>query len=353
MKHVLSAGALALTLSLIGGISAAPTANAEVVKEPDTLTIVWLPNDSSDVLATMRDEFAKAIAKATGKKVETKLTTDYAIALAALDNGTAQIGWTGAAEYLTSHARNPKLIPLVVNTGPSGTLKDALYYSRLVVKKDDEKQYQADGVLGIDNIVGKRMSFVSTSSSSGFNMPAAAIVGQFEKQEKWKQLKMEDLTQGGSGRFFRQVMFGGSHQLSLVNVLTGRSDVSAVCDFLVTAYVDLVSGTDNTVGAVYAVKKDAGAPFSSVAGKEFVIIKSIPVLNPPVEVNSAYLSEKTMKQIADVLSSDEVANNPNIFAPTNNKSSDFQRPARFVKVTDSWYDPMRKVLGIEPPNVGN
>ena len=353
LKHILSAGAFALTLSLIGGVSTAPTASAQTVKEPDTLTIAWLPNDSSDVLASMRDEIAKAIAKATGKKVENKLTTDYAIALTALDNGTAQISWTGAAEYITTHARNPKLIPLVVNTGPSGTLKDALYYSRLVVKKDDEKQYQADGILGIDNIVGKRMSFVSTSSSSGFNMPAAAIVAKFGKQEKWKQLKMEDLTQGGSGRFFRQVMFGGSHQLSLVNVLTGRSDVSAVCDFLVTAYVDLVSGTDNTEGAVYVVKKDAGAPFTAVQGKEFVIIKSIPVLNPPIEVNSAYLSEKTMKAIADVLTSDEVANNPKIFAPTNSKSSDFQRPARFVKVTDSWYDPMRKVLGIEPPNVGN
>lgn len=347
LKHVLSASALALTLSLIGGVWAAPTANAATVKEPDTLTIVWLPNDSSDNVATMRDEFAKVIAKATGKKVENKLTTDYAIALAALENGQAQIGWTGAAEYLTSHARNPKLIPLLVNSGPSGTLKDALYYSRLVVKKDEEKKYQADGQFNIDNIVDKRMSFVSTSSSSGFNMPAAAILGQFGKQEKWKSLKMEDLAQGGRGHFFKQVMFGGSHQLSLVNVLTGRSDVAAVCDFLVAPYVKLVSGTDNTAGAVYTIKKDAGAPFTAVQGKEFVVIKSIPVLNPPIEVNSEYLSEKTMKAIADVMSSDAVANNPKIFAPAGSKNSDFQRPARFVKISDAWYDPMRKVLGMK------
>jgi len=347
MKHVLSAGALALTFALSGAVTAASTANAESAKEPDTLTVVWLPNDSSDTVATMRDEMARVIAEATGKKVVNKLTTDYAIALAALENGQAQIGWTGAAEYLTSHARNPKLIPLLVNSGPSGTLKDALYYSRLVVKKGEENQYQADGVLGIENIGGKRMSFVSTSSSSGFNMPAAAIVGQFGKQDQWKNLKMEDLAQGGQGRFFKQVMFGGSHQLSLVNVLTGRSDVAAVCDFLVAPYVDLVAGKDNTAGAVYAVKKDAGAPFSAVRGKEFVVIKSIPVLNPPIEVNSEYLSEKTMKAIADVLSSDAVANNQKIFAPAGSKYSDFQTPARFVKISDAWYDPMRKVLGVK------
>lgn len=347
MKHILSASAVALTLSLIGGALSASAAKAATVKEPDTLTIVWLPNDSSDTVASMRDELAKVIAKATGKKVVNKLTTDYAIALAALDNGTAQIGWTGAAEYLSSHARNPSLIPLVVNSGPSGTLKDALYYSRFVVKKSNAEKYQKDGVFNIDNIVGKRMSFVSTSSTSGFNMPAAAILGQFTKQAKWKNLKKEDLAQGGPGHFFKQVMFGGSHQLSLVNVLAGRSDVSAVCDFLVAPYVKLESGKDNTAGAVYMVKKDAGAPFTGVRGKEFVIIKSIPVLNPPIEVNSAYLTKKTMKQIADVLSSDAVANNPKIFAPKGSKASDFERPARFVKISDAWYDPMRSVLGIK------
>lgn len=344
IKHVLSASALALTL--IGSISVAATARAETVKEPDTLTIAWLPNDSSDTLSGMRDEIAKAISKATGKKVENKLTTDYAIAIAALENGQAQIGWFGANEYLTSHARDPKVIPLVVNTGPSGTLKDALYYSRFVVLKGNEKQYETDGHFGIGNIVGKRMSFVSSNSTSGFNMPAAAIVGQFKSDPKWSKLTFEDLQQGGDGHFFKQVMFGGSHQLSLVNALTGRADVAAVCDFLVVNYVKLVSGTDNTAGAVYEIRKDAAAPFTSLGGKQFVIIKSIPVLNPPVEVNSGYLTEKTMKEITDALTSDAVAKNPKIF-PTDGKGSDFQAPARFVEVTDAWYNPMRKVLGIK------
>lgn len=346
LKQILSTSVMALAITLFAGFSAASIANAGTVEEPDILTIVWLPNDSSDTLAGMRDEIANAISEATGKKVVNKLTTDYTIALAALENGQAQIGWTGAFEYLSTHARHPELIPLAVNTGPSGTLKDSLYYSRFVVKKGNEDQYKSGGDYSIDNIVGKRMSFVSTSSTSGFNMPAAAILGKFGKEDKWKHLTKDDLAEGGSGKFFSNVMFGGSHQLSLVNVLTGRSDVSAVCDFLVASNVDLVSGTDNTEGAVYKVKQGADAPFTAVGGKEFVIIKSIPVLNPPFEVNSNYLTKKTMDEITEALTSDKVANNPKIFAPTGVKGSDFQRPARFLKVTDAWYDPMRKVLGI-------
>jgi len=347
IKHILSTSAMTLTITLFASLSTAPMAHAETVKDPDTITIAWLPNDSSDAQSAMRDEIAKAIARATGKRVENKLTTDYTIAIAALENGQAQIGWFGPNEYLTSHAKHPEVVPLVVNTGPSGTLKDSLYYSRFLVKKGNEGRYESHGEYNIDKIAGERMSFVSVSSSSGFVMPAAAILSQFTKESKWKNLTKEGLTQGGDDKFFKQVMFAGSHQLSLVNVLTNRSDVSAVCDFLVDGYVTLVSGTDNTEGAVYKVKQGADAPFSALGGKEFVIIKSIPVLNPPFEVNSNYLSKKTMEQITDVLSSDEVANNPKIFAPAGAKGSDFQRPARFVKVTDSWYDPMRKVLGIK------
>jgi phosphonate transport system substrate-binding protein len=336
---------LSLMTAVVSSAFSMPAAAA--VTEPDTITIAWLPNDSADAMAGMRDEIAKAISQATGKKVENKLTTDYTIAIAAIENGDAQLGWFGANEYLVSHAKHPEVVPLVVNTGPSGTLKDALYHSRFVVKKGNEAQYKSGNSYGIDNIAGKRVSFVSTSSTSGFVMPAAAIVSHFKKNAKWKHLSNEELAQGGSGKFFKQVMFGGSHQLSLVNALTDRSDISAVCDFLVAANVDLVSGKDNTEGAVYKVKQGADAPFTAVGGKEFVIIKSIAVLNPPVEVNSKFLSKKTMDAIAKVLTSDEVANNPKIFAPAGVKGSDFQRPARFVKVTDSWYDPMRKVLGIK------
>src|SRR5262245_41092857 len=155
--------------------AAAPAGN---VKEPDTLTIAWLPNNSNDDAKAVRDEVASVIAKATGKKVENKLTTDYAIAISALETGSAQLGWFGPYEYLTSHAKNPDIVPLVVESGNSGTLKDSLYYSRLLVKKGTEDQYKSGGAYDIDNIAGKRVSFVSTSSTSGFNMPATVILAK-------------------------------------------------------------------------------------------------------------------------------------------------------------------------------
>lgn len=315
------------------------------VKDPDTITIAWLPNNSGDNQKEFRAEFDKVIADATGKKVADKLTTDYNVAIAALDSGDAQLGYFGPYEYLTGHAKNPKIVPLVVQSGNSGTLNDALYYSRLLVKKGNENQYNSGSGYSLDNIVGKKISFVSTSSTSGFNMPAQAILGYFGKEDKWKNLTKDDLMQGGSGKFFNQVIFSGSHQLSLVNLLNGKADISAVDDLDVAQYVTLTSGTDNQPGAVYTVKKDAIAPFNTVAGAQYVVIKSIPVQNTPIEANSAFLSQKTMDTITNALLSDKVTSDPKIFAPKGSAGL-FVQPRKFLKVDDSWYNSMRKVLGL-------
>lgn len=223
MKGVSRFLAVLLSTSLVACTLLAGSASAaSSIKEPDTITLTWLPNNSGDNQKAMRAEFDKIIANATGKKVQDKLTTDYNIAIAAIDSGDAQMAWLGPFEYMTGHARNPHIVPLVVESGDSGTTQDALYHSRLLVKKGNEGQYKSSDGYSIDNIAGKRISFVSTSSTSGFNMPSSAILANFHKQERWKGLTRDDLMQGGAGKFFRQVMFSGSHQLSLANLLMGK-----------------------------------------------------------------------------------------------------------------------------------
>jgi phosphonate transport system substrate-binding protein len=339
---LLLVGALLLS-SLLAGCAAKTSTAAN---QPDTITIAWTPNNASDNQQQFRAEFDKVIANATGKKVQDKLTTDYNIAMAALDSGDAQLGYFGPFEYMTEHAKDPKIIPLVVASGPSGTLSDALYHSRLLVKKGNEGQYKSGNGYALDNLAGKRISFVSTSSTSGFNVPATAIAGYFSKQDKWKSLTKDDLMQGGNGKFFSQVIFAGSHQLSLYSLLTDKADVAAVDDIDVAGYVELAQGTDEAPGAVYNIKKGADDPFSTLGGSQFVVIDSIPILNTPIEANSTVLSQATLDKITQALVSDQVTNDPLIFAPKNNSYGIFSQPDRFLKVDDAWYNPLRQALGM-------
>ncbi|MGN0350951.1 MAG: phosphate/phosphite/phosphonate ABC transporter substrate-binding protein [Roseburia sp.] len=313
----------------------------------DVITIVWYPNESADTYAEIREEVGKLITQATGKEVEQQLTTDYAIAIEALANGTATVGCAWGAEgYIQAQNSNPAVKALFTNSGESGTLDDAMYYSYLAVNEEDAKDYADGSSYSIENIVGKRMSFVSNSSTSGFKVPTNSIIAKFSETSDWSDLTVDDLVEGGDDYFFSEVLFGGSHQGSAFNLLSGKCDVAAFCDTEIDPYASVVSGEEKQVGSVYEVNADADAPFDTVGGEKFTVIASTPVMNGPFVYNSEVLSPEDAQAILDLFTSDEVTNNSLIFYPEDGEVTGMYKKsgdAHFVAVEDAWYDPIRNM----------
>lgn len=334
---------LAFVMIVAAGCSS--SANSEGGSK-DTLTIAWLPNESGADLEGARDEIGKVIAEKTGMEVEHQTTTDYIVAIEAIANGNADMAFLGAQGFIEAHNKNDKVLPLVVPTGPSGTLDDAVYHSWLATEKANADQYKDGEEFAIDNIQGKKFSFVSNSSTSGFKVPSTGIVDYFSQKDEFKDLTAEDLLEGGSDKFFSEVLYGGSHQGSAVNLLSGKSDVSAFCDTCVNNYVELAEGDENTAGAVYKVKDDAAEPFNTVAGKEFSLISVTPVLNAPFVINTENINEELQAELLEIMTSDDIANNEKVFIPEDSEFSGlFSKTAdeRLVKVENSWFDPIREL----------
>ncbi|MFC0272382.1 PhnD/SsuA/transferrin family substrate-binding protein [Metabacillus herbersteinensis] len=345
---------LVLMVLIVAMISAACSAGSESTASgseaggkagsKETLTIAWYPNESGADLKDARDHIGKIIEDATGKKVEHKTTTDYIIAIETLASGNADIAFMGAQGYIEANAKNEKVQPLVVSSGVSGTLDDAVYHSWLSVKNGNEEPYKDGEGFSIDNIAGKDFSFVSNSSTSGFKVPSEGIVSHFSQKDEYKDLTADDLLEGG--KFFNEVLYGGSHQGSAVNLLTGKADVAAFCDFCVANYVELADGEENTPGATYKVKDDAAEPFNTIPGEEFKIISVTPVLNAPFAVNTENVSEEDHKALVEAFTSDEVANNEKIFVPEDSELSGLFSKTdkeRFLEVEDKWFDPIREL----------
>ncbi|GFZ79913.1 phosphonate ABC transporter substrate-binding protein [Paenibacillus marchantiophytorum] len=350
MKKVLTL-VISLTLAaVIAGCASKAGEGAKAdapVKTKDTITIAWYPNESGADLKDARDELGKVIETATGKKVEHKTTTDYIIAIEAIASGNADIAFMGPQGYIEANAKNKKVQPLVVMSGESGTLDDAVYYSWLNVKKGEEEAYKSGSSFSINNIAGKKISFVSNSSTSGFKVPSAGIVSYFSKMDKYKSLTADDLIQGGKDKFFSEVLFGGSHQGAAVNLLTGKADIAAFCDTCVGNYVELSSGTANKPGAVYKVKQGAAEPFNTLIGKEFSLISVTPVLNSPFAINTSTISADDQKKLKDAFISDIVTKNPKINLPKDSKESGmFKQKSgkeKFLTVEDAWFNPVREL----------
>lgn len=142
------------------------------------------------------------------------------------------------------------------------------------------------------------------------------------------------------------MLYGGSHQGSAVNLLSGKADVAAFCDTCVNNYVEFVEGDENRPGAIYRVKDDAAEPFNTVTGKEFTLISVTPVLNAPFAINTENVDEELQKQLLEIMTSDEIANNEKVFVPEDSEFSGlFKKTAdeRLVEVDDSWFDPIREL----------
>ncbi len=342
MRFLIVLLVVTLALSACGAGSSGTAANPN-----SPIIIAWLPNESGAELKDAREAIGAVVSETLGRPVEHRTTTDYLIAVEALANNTAHLGFFGAEAYVQAHDKNNKVIPLVIPSGADGRLETAVYYSWLAVARGQEGNYQENGVFKIDNIQGKRFSFVSSSSTSGFRVPSATIIKYFSKQEKWKNLTTDELIEGGANKFFSEVLFGGSHQGSAVNLLSGKADVAAFCDACVANYVELVSGEANKPGAVYRVLNNAAEPFDKFPGAEFVIIASTPVINAPFVANSSMLTADEIKRLQDVLTSDAVANNPRIFATKAEIDAGFKplfrktKDERFLVVDDSFFNPIR------------
>ncbi|MDO6447709.1 PhnD/SsuA/transferrin family substrate-binding protein [Oceanobacillus profundus] len=336
-------GMLALVLVMLAACSGG-TASGEDGEVDDVIDIVWYPNESGNDMKSSRDEIGRVIEEATDKEVEHHLTTDYAIAIETLVNNNADVAFMGAVGYIEAKNGNDAVEPLVVPSGESGTLDDAIYYSWLAVNVDEQDNFKVDGEFSLDTIADKPFSFVSNSSTSGFVVPSSGIIEHFSEQEEYADLTGEDLMEGGP--LFSQVLFGGSHQGSAVNLLNNSAEVAAFCDTCVENYVELVEGEANTPGAVYRVKDDAAEPFNTVAGKEFVLMSVTPVLNAPFAANMDVLGQEDFDILQELFSSDEIANNEQIFVPEDSGESGLffkSGEERFIPVEDSWFDPIREL----------
>ncbi|AXI10868.1 PhnD/SsuA/transferrin family substrate-binding protein [Oceanobacillus sp. 143] len=344
MKKKWSLFVMLITFAVLLAACSEDSEDAGAAEVDDVINIVWYPNESGNDMKSSRDEIGRVITEATGKEVEHQLTTDYAIAIETLINNNADLAFMGAQGYIEAKNGNDAVTPLVVPSGESGTLEDAIYYSWLAVNVDEQDNYKVEGEFSLDTIAGTNFSFVSNSSTSGFVVPSSSILAHFNEQEEYADLVQEDLMEGGP--LFEQVLFGGSHQGSAVNLLNGNADVAAFCDTCVENYVEVAEGDANTVGAVYKVKDDAAEPFNTVTGKEFTLMSVTPVLNAPFAANIDVLGQEDFDTLQELFTSDEVADNEKIFVPEDSGESGlFFKSAdeRFVEAEDSWFDPIREL----------
>ncbi|MFD1670507.1 phosphate/phosphite/phosphonate ABC transporter substrate-binding protein [Agrilactobacillus yilanensis] len=335
-------GLTLLTFGIVTGCSNQSSASSsDSNKSSDKITVVFYPSESAKVLTTSRDELKKQIHEATGKQVDIQTTTDYNVAIEAISSGKAQLAFMGADGYIQAHARNKKVLPMMIQSGEKGTKEGASYRSYLMVPKDKADEYKKNGEYSIDKVKGSRISFVSATSTSGFAVPTDEIQKHFKLKNK------DDLSEGG--KFFSKVLYGTSHPGSAVNLLKGDVDVAAFDDIDLEPFMKVSEGSYDKVGSTFVVKDNAEAPFTDFHGKEVVDISVLPVQNGPLVANTATLSEKDRKAVLERFTSSKVSDNPKLLGKEDAKTATLWKKTtdqtKLIAVDDAWYQPTHELIG--------
>lgn len=238
MKKLLPAALSALALTTACLSPAAAQEAADGSKE-HPLRVLLIPADGGTETGTKADyaPVFNAISRTTGLHFDLKVGQSYGAVVEGMCNQLADIAFLGPVSYVQAHKRGcAQLLAVSVEKGSS------TYYAGLFAKADSP-------IRTLQDLKGKRVSFGDVNSASSFTFQIAMML----------DAGMDPARDLGA------IRMTGSHANSLAALTQGQVDAAALS---FDSYEK-------------AVQQGAVDPKTTK-----VIVKSIPIPNPPLALNS-------------------------------------------------------------------
>ena len=259
---------------------------------PNKLVFAYLPNEEAadGEMKKGRDMLMKDMSEYLKIPVDIVICEDYNAVIETMRNKKVQIASFGPFSYIIAHSRSKAESICVSATDPA----NAFYYSYLI-------SHVSTGIKTMQDIKGKRMSFVDPASTSGNLVPRAMMVATLK-------VKAEEI----DTKLFASVQFAGNHTNSFLAAVNKSVDVAAVSS----------STFDQCLQKGLAKKEDIT-----------IIIKSDPIPSSPIAMYGGLPSELKEKIRSFFLT----YNKPEYFKLRKTPGY------KFIEIKDENYDAIRKI----------
>jgi len=174
---------------------------AQGTAKPGVITVGFIPAEDSRAMVRQSQAILDIVAKHTGMKVDTFVGSDYNATIEALRAGHVDVALLGPFSYVLATTVAP--VEAFAVTVIARTMQPS-YQSIIIAPKDGPVNSLAD-------LKGRTFAFVDPGSTSGFMVPSAAFIKAGITPEK----------------DFRQVMYSGGHDATIVAVGSGKVDAGA------------------------------------------------------------------------------------------------------------------------------
>ena len=270
-------------LALVAAMAIFPAWGQGTAK-PGVLTIGFIPAEDSRAMVRQSQSILDIVAKHTGMKVDTFVGSDYNATIEALRAGHIDVALLGPFSYVLATT-----VAQVEAFGVTVTARSMQpsYQAIIIAAKDSP-------INSIADLKGHTFAFVDPGSTSGFMVPSAAFIKAGITPEK----------------DFKQVMYSGGHDATIVAVGSGKVEAGAVAD---------------------RIYERGCAKGLADCNKLKVIWTSPAIPNDPLLYRKA-LSEDMKKKIREAF-----------YSVKNLAFGEMGTVARFDPATDKDYDPLREI----------
>lgn len=248
------------------------------------LRIGFIPAEDSRAMVRQSKDILDIVAKQTGLKVEAFVGSDYNGTIEALRNGHVDVALLGPFSYILATTQAP--VEAFAVTVIAKTMQPS-YKSIIIARKDSP-------INSINDLKGHTYAFVDPGSTSGYMVPAAAFKKAGITPEK----------------DFKQVMYSGGHDATIVAVGEGKVEAGSVAD---------------------RIFERGCAKGLADCSKIKIIWESPAIWNDPV-LYRKNMPEDLKKKIRDAF-----------YSIKNLPFGEMGTVARFDPITDKDYDPLRDI----------
>jgi phosphonate transport system substrate-binding protein len=203
MKRFFKLLSLVLVLTAITAVSGAIAQN-DGTAEPGVLMVGFIPAEDARAMVRQSQPIADKLSEAIGMKVKLFVGSDYNATIEALRAKHIDAALLGPFSYVLATTQAD--VEAFAITVTAKTMQPG-YHAIIITQKDSP-------INSLQDIKGHTFAFVDPGSTSGYMVPSAFFVRENIVPES----------------DFKQVMYSGGHDASIVAVAEGKVEAASVAD---------------------------------------------------------------------------------------------------------------------------
>lgn len=179
---------------------------------PEKLVFGFIPVEGSTDTTTRFGPLISYLEQELGLEIEANVGADYAAVILGMAADNVDVAWYGPKSYVEASERAGAEAFVIEDTIDSG-----IGYNGVIITHVDSD------IMTLEDARGRQFAFTDPNSTSGYLVPITHFLLELEE-------KPED--------YFKQVIFSGTHEASILSVVNGNLEVAATNNVSINSAID-------------------------------------------------------------------------------------------------------------------